>query len=215
MSFTRSLFALCLVAAASTPVVVNAQQVFRIVGPDGRVTFSDKPPAEPLAKSSTQGAQQSGPASGGVLPFELRQVVGKYPVTLYTGTNCGPCGAGKAFLMSRGVPFAEKTITTNEDIDALTRLASDASLPLLTVGSQQLKGYSDTEWSQFLDAAGYPKTSQLPASYRQAPPAPLVALQRQASPSAAAAATAEPVRPAVVTPPSAPSNTSNPAGIRF
>ena len=40
-------------------------------------------------------------------------------------------------------------------------------------GGQQLKGYSDLEWKQYLDAAGYPKSSQLPSGYRNPPAAPL------------------------------------------
>ena len=39
-----------LAAAASFGLPAQAQQVFRIVGPDGKVTFSDKPPLESSAK---------------------------------------------------------------------------------------------------------------------------------------------------------------------
>ncbi|MEP6792631.1 MAG: glutaredoxin family protein [Ramlibacter sp.] len=218
MPFVRPSLAaalLGLAAAAFLAPPAGAQQVFRIVGPDGKVTFSDKPPVEPSAKNSTTPSASS-PSSGSgnaVLPFELRQVVNRYPVTLYTGTNCGPCGSGRAFLSSRGVPFSEKTITSNEDVEALQRLSGASGLPFLTIGGQQLKGYSEVEWSQFLDAAGYPKTSQLPASFRPAPPAPLVAVQQPAAPASAAARAEPPRAAAPVAPPA--SRTDNPAGIKF
>jgi len=226
MTFARRLLATSLVglAAATLAPVAGAQQVYRIVGPDGRVTFSDKPPADPAARTAANTPAPAA-ASGGSLPFELRQVASKYPVTLYTGPNCAPCGAGRTLLTGRGIPFAEKTVSTNEDIEALQRLAGDASLPLLTVGGQQIKGYSDTEWGQFLDAAGYPKTSQLPPSFRRQPAAPLVALQRSATPAAAPAAgqTADTAdgpsmvnRRAAGQRPSAPATApANPAGIQF
>jgi hypothetical protein len=51
----------------------NAQQVYRIVGPDGRVTFSDKPPVDAQAKLAPMVTQSSGGSSNGSLPFELRQ----------------------------------------------------------------------------------------------------------------------------------------------
>lgn len=196
----------------------QAQQVYRIVGPDGKVTFSDKPPVEPNARTKAAPVATTGPSAantGSALPFELRQVASRYPVTLYTGANCIPCGSGRAFLAGRGIPFTEKTVSTNADIEALQRLSSGSSLPFMTIGGQQLKGFAEAEWTAFLDAAGYPKTSQLPSGYRQAAASPLVAVQPPpASPGAPAgdapAATAQtPAAP----PPPAPAE--NPAGIRF
>ena len=176
--------------AAGTLAPLHAQQVYRIVGPDGKVTFSDKPPLD--AKAGAQAATPAATAGGGTgaaLPFELRNVVNRYPVTLYTGPNCAPCNSGRSFLSGRGIPFSERTVNTNDDIEALQRLSGSTSLPFLTIGGQQMKGYSEVEWGQFLDAAGYPRTSQLPAGYRAAPAAPLVAVQApRPAPAAPAAA---------------------------
>jgi glutaredoxin len=194
----------------------QAQTVYRIVGPDGRVTFSDKPPVS-VDKSNDKitATDRSGRAvdvSGNALPFELRQVATRFPVTLYTAASCGPCSTGRTLLSSRGIPFTERTVTTNEDIEALQRLSGESSLPFLTIGGQKIKGFSDLEWAQYLDAAGYPATSKLPANYRPLPAAPLVAVQKPAAPAAApdnpqtaSATAAEP----------APAPPANPAGIRF
>lgn len=164
-----------LASMAAAPAL--AQGVYRIVGPDGRVTFSDQPP--PAAAStppvSTSGTGASSTSGGSQLPYELRQVASRYPVTLYTSAECAPCNSGRIMLNARGIPYAEKTVTTAQDSEALKRLSGGASLPFLTIGGQQIKGYSDTEWNQFLTAAGYPKQSALPRSYRQPAPTPLVA----------------------------------------
>ena len=194
----------------------QAQTVYRAVGPDGRTTFSDKPPdASDNATTTVTGGKPigTGGAGGATLPFELRQVASKYPVTLYTSSNCTPCGSGRALLSSRGIPFAEKTVTTFEDAQTLQRISGDSSLPFLTIGGQQIKGYSDSEWTQFLNAAGYPQTSTLPASYRNPDAIPLVAVQKpapavKAEPAQTQRAPAEPANPPVDTP-------SNPAGIKF
>src|SRR5690606_2941537 len=93
-----------------------------------------------------------------------------------------------ALLTQRGIPFAERTVSSNDDIDALKRLSGEASLPLATIGAQQLKGFSDTEWTRYLDAAGYPKQSQLPPGYRRPAPAPMVAVVPKAAPAEPAAA---------------------------
>jgi glutaredoxin len=203
-----------LAALAHHPV--RAQTLYRSVGPDGRITFSDKPPsaAAKVTPLSADSKDAAGANTG--LPYELRQVVGKYPVTLFSGKECQPCDEGRTLLRSRGVPFSEKTINSFEDAESLKRLSDSTSLPVLSIGSQQLKGYSSTEWNQYLSAAGYPEKSRLPAAYRRAEPSPLVTAK---SPATAVAPPAEPdagVKPAAAAPPSKSRATAdNPAGIQF
>ena len=187
-------------------------QVYRIVGPDGKVTFSDKAPVDPQARPKADvangGVAANGNASG--LPYALQQVATKYPVTLYTGNDCNPCGSGRAMLLARGVPFTEKTVNSNDDIQTLQRLSGETALPFLTIGSQQLKGFADTEWTQYLSAAGYPASSALPANYRAPLPSPLVLVKAAAAPAGAAPAVKASAVPAVpVTP------ISSASGIRF
>ena len=206
--FSAATLAVFVIAALWS--TASQAQVYRVVGPDGKVTFSDKPPvAEGTPRIGATSSSTGGNAAAG-LPYELRQVASKYPVTLYVGDNCGPCGAGRSLLTSRGIPFAEKTVNSNEDAQALQRLSGDRSLPFMTIGSQQLKGFSDSEWTQFLDAAGYPSSSTLPASYRQRAATPLVAVA--AAPAVTAAVPA--ARPTAPAPRPAPNN-DNPAGIKF
>lgn len=194
----------------------NAQQVYRIVGPDGKVSFSDQPPpVTSSAKIITSAGSASNSGETSALPFELRQVANKYPVTLFTGENCSPCASARSLLTGRGIPFTEKTIVTPEDSKALQRLSGDTSLPFATIGGQQLNGFSDTEWTQFLNAAGYPAASVLPGNYRQAAATPLVAVVAAPSATRAAANTAPPVRPAAPAVASPATSANNPAGIKF
>lgn len=207
------LFALVGLAALWT-AGAGAQQVYRIVGPDGRVTFSDRPPADPAAKTATAPTMSLSSTANASLPFELRNVTNRYPVTLYSGQDCSACNSGRSFLASRGIPFSERTVSSEDDIEALKRMAGAARLPLLTIGAQQLKGFSESEWTQYLDAAGYPKTSQLPSGFRNAPATPLVAVQQPPQRPAAPAQAQQPqqaVAPQQSSEPAPP----NPAGIRF
>ena len=197
---------------------VQAQGVYRIVGPDGKVTFSDRPPADANAQPARI-ASEAPSAANGALPYELRQIANRFPVTLYTGNDCSPCTSARNLLTSRGVPFTERTVSSNEDIAALQRLSGGTGLPFGTIGGQQLAGFSEGEWTQYLDAAGYPKQSALPRNYRQPAPTPLVAA-KAVEPAAAPAASAPAVAPAPSRArPPAPVNDgpspSNPAGIRF
>ena len=202
--------ALCAVLWAG---LATAQPIYRTVGPDGKVTFSDRAPSEDATPAQT--GNTSAPDNGTTaLPYELRQIAARFPVTLYTSSDCAPCASARNLLVQRGIPFTERTISSNEDIEALGRLSGNTSLPFATIGGQHLNGFSDSEWRQYLDAANYPKQSELPTNYRRAAATPLVAVKRI---EPASAATAAPERPAPRTAP-APAGgpgPSNPAGIRF
>lgn len=205
----------CALLACVLSPALQAQGVYRIVGPDGKVSFSDQPP--PDAKNATRVAG-SGGATGETrpnLPFELQQLVAKYPVTLYSAPNCAPCNSGRSVLVARGIPFTEKTVETNDDLTAFARINPDNALPLLMVGSQPVKGFSGTEWGRYLDAAGYPKTSALPPGYRQPAPQPLVPVKVAPVSPADAGATPPAAPPARKPPPATTANPNNPAGIKF
>ena len=206
--------ALLALAALALPGA-HAQTVYRIVGTDGRVTFSDKPPVAADKVTATDRTGRPLDLSGTALPYELRQIVNRYPVTLYTSNNCVPCTSGRALLSGRGVPFTERTVTTAEDAESLTRISGENSLPFLTIGGQKIKGFSESEWVQFLDAAGYPATSKLPAGYRSAPPTALVAVQKPAPAATQADASQNAAARAAVAPPPPADNSANPAGIKF
>lgn len=206
-------------AITALAAAAQAQQVYRIVGPDGKVTFSDRPPAggaESTQSSSSQGSGSSS-SSNDALPYQLRQVATRFPVTLYTSSDCAPCNSARNLLVNRGVPFTERTVASNDDIDALKRLSGESSLPFGTIGGQQIRGFSDTEWSQYLNAAGYPAQSQLPPGYRRPAPAPMVAAKpvAPAAEAAAPAAAAPAARPRQTPTPANGRSPSNPAGITF
>ncbi|MCZ8111727.1 MAG: glutaredoxin family protein [Betaproteobacteria bacterium] len=185
-----------------------AQAQFKVVAPDGSVTYTDRPPASPELRVTPMGRNAvaaAAPASAEVaLPLELRTAVQRHPVTLYTGEGCAPCDTARRLLVQRGIPFSERRIVTEEDTAALERLVGARSIPSLMVGNQPLRGFSDADWTNYLDAAGYPRQSRLPRNWQAQPPRPLV---ERATPVAAA-----PAEPAA-----APAEADSPApsGIRF
>lgn len=188
---------------------VAAHAQYKVVGPDGKVTYTDQPPP---AAARVQSLPATGDRGGEAqnLPAELRRVVSRYPVTLYVGKNCAPCDSGRQLLLGRGVPFTEKRVESQADITAFIALTGSGTIPALSIGQQRLKGWVSSEWTSYLDAAGYPKTSALPASYRNPEPSPLT------SPTPAAAATTAPASPAAPEPErNAPVNPPGTPNIRF
>jgi len=199
----------CITALAALLASAPSHALFKVVGPDGKVTYTDRPPPPEAGSAKPLNARNTA-APEVALPFELRQVVARYPVTLYTTVNCAPCESGRRWLRERGVPYAEKTVSTNEEGQALARTVGGNDLPALTIGSQPVRGYSPDQWGQLFDVAGYPKTSQLPNSYKYAPAVPMIPVSAPAAPaSAAASAPAAPLpTPPAITP-------DNPNGIKF
>jgi len=190
--------------AAALPVLAQ----FKVIGPDGKVTYTDRPVAAPPGgQVQSMRAGTAAPAAANApLPLELRNVAARFPVTLYTSPDCPPCDSGRALLQQRGIPFAERLVSSDDDTAALQRITNGRTVPSLTVGGQALRGFLDTDWQSTLDLAGYPKESKLPRGWSVGPAAPLVA--RAPAPDATAARQAAP-----------PAATAEPApasgGIRF
>ncbi len=208
-------------ALACAATTVASQQVYRVVGPDGRVTFSDRAPTAdtPAARvtSGNSGNSAAPAANLNGLPSDVRQAASKYPLTIYTSKDCDVCNTARSYLQTRGVPYTEKTITSNDEIKAFQKLNKEGSIPFATLGGQHLKGFSENDWSSYLDAAGYPAKSQLPASYRNAAATPMIPKVLQPAAAAAAPAAAESNPAATMSPAGAPQRVTpdNPTGIIF
>ncbi len=198
----------CLLAAALLAATAASAQ-YKVIGPDGKVTYTDREPGTTTGRVTALGAKAAPQAVEPELPFELRQVASKYPVTLYTTTGaCEPCNGARQLLKTRGIPYTERQVVTAEDSEALEKLTGAREAPTLMIGSQSLRGLASDVWSSYLDAAGYPRESRLPATYQYKPATPIVEA-RQAATRAPAAVPRPADRAAPAPAPAAP------GGIRF
>jgi glutaredoxin len=208
---TRSTLRAPLVALAVLLLAAPlAHAQFKVIGPDGKVTYTDRAPNTSEGRVTALGARAPGEAAEPELPFELRQVASKYPVTLYTSSGaCDACVAARQLLKQRGVPYVERQATTSEDVDALEKLSGGRDAPTLTIGAQVLRGLAHDTWNQYLDAAGYPRESRLPSTYQQRPVASIAErpAPRPSAPASQPARTSSPF--ATGTPP------PGAGGIRF
>ncbi len=207
-AFSRAALTLAL-AAIAFPALAQ----FKVIGADGKVTYTDRVPSASEGKVVSLGdrnvAAQPAPAAEAELPFELRQAVLRYPVTMYVTSNaCEPCNSGRQMLKQRGIPFTEKLVVTAEDSEALERISGAREAPTLSVGTQIVRGYAMETWGAYLDAAGYPRESRLPSTYQYKAAAPIVE-RRDAT-----TARAEP-RPEARPAPPSPTPPPTPGGIRF
>ncbi len=186
-------------------LALPAHALFKVVGPDGKVTYSDRPPPGE-ARAVQVNRDGSIAANDPTLPFALRQVMAKFPVTLYTASACDACEMGRALLQRRGIPFVERTATTNEDKEAWQRVVGGQEAPVMKIGAQVMRGFNASTWEETLDIAGYSRQSQLPPNYKAAAAQPLVE--------------PKPIKPPLTAPETTPTpapvdQLSNPGGIRF
>jgi glutaredoxin len=155
-------------------------QMYKWVGADGKITYSDVPPPPTAKMVETKSLSSGGPSTAG-LPYEVAQAVKNNPVKLYTTDKCPACDSGRKLLMARGVPFTEKTVSTNEDIEKVRQVSGDTRLPVLTVGRTKQTGFEAGAWNSALTFAGYPATSQLPSNYSNGAVEPAAPVEKSAA----------------------------------
>jgi glutaredoxin len=132
-------------------------ETYRWVDSAGRVMISDTPPAG-AAKHVIKTDET--PTASDNLPFAVKKAMETYPVTLYTSADClAECKLARELLNKRGVPFSEKVVQKQEDLDELKALIGEAVVPALKVGKQSTRGFQASIYDNLLDLAGYPKTA--------------------------------------------------------
>lgn len=196
-------------------VCTDGHALYKVVDPDGKVIYTDRPPApQALEKvvpvDSATSSGNSTPLAN--LPIAVRDAAIRYPVVLYTALDCTACDNGRNMLRQRGIPFAERQIITGKDTEALQKKTGVRDLPVMTIGTQVNRGFDADLWAQYLTAAGYPLTSQLPRSYVQSLPQPLTE-PVEASTESVNPTLAPIKRPSPPAPPPPPSTA--PGGIQF
>lgn len=221
---TRRATCLIGVLVALAAAAAHAQTLYRIVGPDGRVTYTDRPPAgaagtpvgaaapaRPGASGAARDPAATGldPATMAGWPAPLRAAATRFPVTLYAAEGCAPCDEARRMLQRRGVPYTEKRVRTEDDARRLEQLTGGRLVPAATIGRQALSGFQEQDWQGWLDSAGYPRDRMLPPAWR---PAPVTALAPAAAAAPASPASQPAARPAPL-PTVEPG--PGPAGIRF
>ena len=165
----RLLFVVLMLATAGA-----SAQMYRWVDQNGKVNYSDTPPAPAAAKSLEKKKLGGSVIETSQLPFQLQAAVRTYPVVLYTSPSCKDgCVQSRDLLAKRGIPFREVSVF-DDDTNALLKKATGSNqVPTMTVGSQVQVGYEPGGFNSLLDTAGYPKTAiNLPGVAKAlAPPA--------------------------------------------
>lgn len=207
-NYIRQLGFACVLIVGGTGALVlspaASAQMYKWVGANGKIVYSDTPPPANAKKLGTKALENTANASNVRLPTELAAAVAKNPVTFYSAANCGVCNEARNMLKQNGIPFVEKVIKSPEDVEKLKQVSGDTQIPLMLINKSKFSGFEAIEWRTALSSAGYPETSMLPKEYRYPEP-------ESAAPTVASAP-----KPTDNTPKEVPRpKSSSAAGIRF
>ncbi|WP_341678191.1 glutaredoxin family protein [Niveibacterium sp. SC-1] len=139
--------------------IAQADSLFRWTDENGRVHYSDAPPPPDIRKVEERMLKKGSQIETDKQSYATRKASEAFPVSLYTAEKCPACEPARKYLSTRGIPFSETKITTQEQATEAAKLIGEkeAAVPLLVVGGKPYKGYSESEWASALDVAGYPK----------------------------------------------------------
>jgi glutaredoxin len=165
----RAPTAVLLFTAACT---ASAQPLYRWTDDKGRVHITDTPPP-----ASARNIQQKSPGASGTneaqQPFEVRQAMQNFPVTLYTAPACKEaCAMARTHLNRRGVPFTEIQVADDASREELKKVSGGEDVPTLLVGRSVHRGYAQDQYEGLLDSARYPRSGLLTPRAQAAPPLP-------------------------------------------
>ena len=120
--------------------------VYKIIGADGRVSYTDKepPPTEKTEKLKLQ--TYTGTPSVSSLKDAVKRV------TILSAQWCGVCTRAKAYMTKRKIDFEEWDIDKSDYARAKMNELGAKGVPVILVGKQKMVGFSEDGLEDLLKA---------------------------------------------------------------
>ena len=149
----KSTFFAVLVLAVSTTC---AQTLYKSIGPDGKATYSDKPPAQGRLEKTLKVENLPNSALPQSLLEELevlrrsgaRAKLPSSGTLLFAASWCGYCRQAKSYLASKNIEYDEIDIDTPSGKSAFAAAGGGRGVPLLVFNGQQVRGFSAQAYEQ-------------------------------------------------------------------
>lgn len=123
--------------------------IYKHVGADGKVTYSDQEPQAPGTQSKKLSIQTY---NGAPSLSTLKNPVGK--VTILSAQWCGVCTRAKNYMKSRNIAFEEWDIDKSDYARAKMNELGAKGVPVILVGNQKMVGFSKSGLDAMLKMAG-------------------------------------------------------------
>jgi glutaredoxin len=140
------------VSAWSSP-----QTLYKVVGPDGKVTYSDRPPADgridkKMSVESLPSTPVPPPSSTYLEWLKTRPALAPAAsdeVVLYAAAWCGYCRQARAYLRAKGIAYRDVDIETDAGRHAFSAQGGGKGIPFMVRGKAQLRGFSAAGYDAF------------------------------------------------------------------
>ena len=153
---------LCLLSA-----LTQAGTVYKSVGADGKITYSDQPPsAGKVEKTLNLANLPSTPLPDSVVRYrneleksmksrlvEARKTPDMNQTSLLTAQWCGYCKQAKAYLSEKNIAYTEYDIDTPEGMKAMVEAGGGGGVPVLLWHGQKIKGFSRAAYDSVFSAS--------------------------------------------------------------
>jgi glutaredoxin len=146
--------------------ITHADTVYKSVGPDGKIIYSQDPPAGgKAAKKLSFTNLPSTPMPDSVLRYrdELEKSMKKrladgakrefvFP-TIFTAQWCGYCRQAKAYLAEKKIRYQEYDIDTADGMRAYVESGSGRGVPVLLWKGQKVHGFSKAAYDALVGSS--------------------------------------------------------------
>jgi glutaredoxin len=160
---SKALLHLVAVILLALSCAATGGTMYKSIGPDGRVVYSDRPPdSGRVEKSLTYKDLPASPLPDAVLQYReaLQKSADKRlensgaapsgTVQLFAAAWCGHCRKAKAWLAGKGIAYQEHDIDTPEGKLAFAQTPKrSGGIPLLTWKGEQVQGFSPGAYDAF------------------------------------------------------------------
>lgn len=140
--------------------ISHAETLYKSVGPDGKITYSDKPPIsgniqkkltfKNLPSTKVPASASAKLAQTGNKKATNNSTVNAGKVTLYTASWCGYCRQAKAYLASQKINYREVDIETQNGMVEFSQAGGSGAVPLLIAGKESIQGFSSEAYDVIL-----------------------------------------------------------------
>ena len=146
--------------------LTQAGTVYKSVGPDGKITYSDQPPSGgKVEKTLNLTNLPATPLPESVIRYrnELEKSMKsrlsdthKTPDTsqtaLFTAQWCGYCKQAKSYLSEKKISYTEYDIDTPEGMKAMVEAGGRGGVPVLLWHGQKINGFSRAAYDSIFGA---------------------------------------------------------------
>jgi glutaredoxin len=135
----------------------SPQTLYKTVGPDGKVSYSDRPPADgridkKLSFESLPSTPLPPPSSAYLEWLKTRPALAPAvsdEVVLYAAAWCGYCRQARTYLRAKGIAYRDVDIETDAGRHAFSVNGGGKGIPFIVRGKAQMRGFSAAGYDAF------------------------------------------------------------------